>query len=222
MSDLLATVEVETGSDIAASVIWLHGLGASGHDFESIVPMLKTPNVRYVFPHAPSIPVTINGGMVMPAWYDITNADLAQRNDVEGIQRSAEQTRALIEREEERGIPAEKIVLAGFSQGGAIALYEGLRHPKKLAGIMALSTYLVLHEHLETERAEVNASTPILINHGEHDPMVPILGGQHAQHTLESLGYDVTFKSYPMEHQVVLEQIDDIGVWLNHVLQTQP
>ncbi len=217
-AELLPCVEVTPfEGDPRHAVIWLHGLGADGHDFVPVVPELgldPAVPVRFVFPHAPAIPVTINGGMVMPAWYDITEMDLGRRNDKAGIARSSEHVAALIQRENERGVATENIVLAGFSQGGAIALYAGLRHPQRIAGLLALSTYLVLEDHLAEERSEANAKTPVFLAHGSLDPMVPITGGQLARRTLEQLEYDVEWHDYPMQHQVCMEELRDIGTWL--------
>jgi phospholipase/carboxylesterase len=204
-----------------ACVIWLHGLGADGHDFESIVPELglaQELGVRFVFPHAPSIPVTLNGGMVMPAWYDIEEVDLRRRHDEAGIRRSAQQLSALIDAERAAGVPDDKMVLAGFSQGGAIALFAGLRHPRKLAGILAMSTYLVVEEATEAERSEANRATPILQAHGDFDPMVPVARGADARDRLIALGYSVDWHTYPMQHQVCLEEIQLVGSWLAGVL----
>ena len=199
-----------------ASVIWLHGLGADGYDFQPIVPELKIPadhRIRFVFPHAPHIPVTLNGGMVMPAWYDVYGLNVKDRQDAEGIRRSAAQTEALIQREIERGIPASRIVVAGFSQGGAIALHTGLRHPERLAGIMALSTYMVRGDTLETERHAANADVPILQCHGTQDPMVPCARGEAAREQLTGLGYAVDWHTYPMQHQVCMEEIAEVRRW---------
>lgn len=222
-TDLLDCVQLDPpGGQARSTVIWLHGLGADGHDFEPIVPHLGVDpalDVRFVFPHAPAIAVTLNQGMVMPAWYDIAEADLQRRHDEAGVRRSAAQVRALIEREVARGVPAERVVLAGFSQGGAIALFEGLRHPHRLAGILALSTYLVCEETLMSERGEANATTPIFVAHGELDPMVPITRGEHARDRLAALGHPLQWQSYRMQHQVCMEEIEDIGGWLNTVLR---
>jgi phospholipase/carboxylesterase len=217
---ILPSVILEPKSDTRASVIWLHGLGADGHDFEPIVPYLglEDAGVRFVFPHAPAIPVTINGGFVMPAWYDVSDADLENRVDLEGVRRSSESVRALLAAENARGVPTERIVLAGFSQGGAVALYEGLRHADRLAGILALSTYLVSEDTLEAERTEANRATPVFLAHGTHDPMVPLAGGEAARRRLLKLEYAVTWKTYPMQHEVSPQEIADIGAWLREVL----
>ena len=215
----LRRVEIDARGPADASVIWLHGLGADGHDFEPVVPHLGAPpGTRFVFPHAPAIPVTVNGGMVMPAWYDILALDLERRVDEDGVRRSADAVAALIGEERERGIPSERIVLAGFSQGGAIALHLGLRHPERLAGILALSTYLAVETGLEEERSAANAETPILQAHGTHDPMVRLERGEAARDRLTALGYSVTWKQYPIEHAVSMDEIQDVGAWLREVL----
>ncbi len=217
----LPTVEVEPSTNATRSVIWLHGLGADGHDFESVVPHLGLPadhTVRFVFPHAPQIPVTINGGMVMRAWYDITEADLERRQDTDRIRASGDHVADLIAREVERGVSEDRIVLAGFSQGGAIALHRGLRHPRRLAGLMALSTYLLLPETTAAERTPANADTPVFMGHGEYDPMVPMTAGLAARELLQDLGYEVQWHAYPMQHQVCMEEIEAIGGWLRRVL----
>jgi len=221
MKDLLPAVEIDPVGDVRASVVWLHGLGADGHDFAAIVPELAMPaelGVRFVFPHAPSIPVTLNGGMVMPAWYDISEIDLQRRHDEQGVRTSDQQVRALLEREHERGVPWHRIVLAGFSQGGAIALFTGLRHPHRLAGVVALSTYLVVAEKLDDERSEANQDVPILQAHGSLDPMVPFERGDAARQQLQQRGYDVAFHSYPMPHSVCPEEIATIRQFLTRVL----
>lgn len=214
--ELLPCVEIEPRAKARSAVIWLHGLGADGHDFPPIVPELGlAPElaVRWVFPHAPAIPVTLNGGMVMPAWYDIRGLDLRTRHDEAGIRLSARRIEALVERERERGIASERIFLAGFSQGGAIAAHVALRFPEPLGGLVMLSTYLVLPETLTDERAAANASIPIFQAHGTHDPMVPIGRGEAACELLRALGYPVEWHAYPMLHQVCLEEIQDLGAW---------
>jgi len=194
-TERLPCVEVEAGAGPARhAVIWLHGLGADGHDFEPLVPYLRIDPgraVRFVFPHAPKRAVTINMGLIMPAWYDIRDLTLEGDVDEQGIADSTEQVRALIARENERGIETSRIVLAGFSQGGAIALHAGLRHPERLAGILALSCYLVRGEALATERSAANQKTPIFQAHGSHDPMVPLEAGLAARDRLVELGYVV-------------------------------
>jgi phospholipase/carboxylesterase len=224
MTELLPAVELDPpeGVPIRSSVIWLHGLGADGHDFEPIVPELGLPRdsgVRFVFPHAPAIPVTINQGFVMPAWYDIVALDLDRRHDEDGVRRSADHLRALIGREQEtHDLSPDRIVLAGFSQGGAVASYTGLRHPDRLAGILALSTYLVMDDSLERERSAANQKTPIFQAHGLYDPMVPLARGEAAHRRLVELDYDVEWHTYPMPHAVHPQEIADIGAWLVRVL----
>lgn len=220
-ASLLSCVEVEPEAAARAAVIWLHGLGADGHDFQPVLPWLGLPaghGVRFVFPHAPTMPVTLNQGMVMPAWYDIAEVDLSRRHDREGILRSREAVRALIAREVQRGIETDRIVLAGFSQGGAVALDTGLRHPDRLAGILALSTYLVLEDELEDELGPANADTPILQVHGSQDPMVPVERGAAARDRLRALGCTVRWQEYPMQHEVCPEELELIGTWLGEVL----
>lgn len=222
MSNLLDCVVLEPGRPADAAVIWLHGLGASGHDFPPVVAELGLPKehaVRFVFPHAPEIPVTVNNGMVMPAWYDILGMDFdTRRNDEGGVRRSAEHLEALIAREVERGVDPSRLVLAGFSQGGAIALHTGVRHPKRLAGLMLLSTYLAVDGDLENERHAANQDVPILQCHGTDDPMVPMAKGEAARERLTALGYGVEWESYPMQHQVCMPEIERIGEWLRGVL----
>lgn len=220
MSDLLRCVEIEPSAQATASVIWLHGLGASGHDFEPIVPELQLPAglaVRFIFPHAPQIPVTVNGGMVMPAWYDILAMDIDRKVDEAGVLASADAVDALIEREIARGIPSERIIIAGFSQGGAVAYQAALRHPQPLAGLLTLSTYMAM----PVPPSQANAALPVMICHGSMDPMVPEQLGQRAAATLTELGYSPQYKSYPMEHMVCLEQIRDIGQWLTERLKPE-
>lgn len=217
MTDLLDCVRIEPAGEAKTTVLWLHGLGANGHDFEPVVPELRiSPDlgVRFLFPHAPSIPVTLNKGMVMPAWYDIAEMDLQRRHDEAGIRRSAAQVRALIERENAAGIPTSRIVLAGFSQGGAIALFGGLRHPDALAGILALSTYMVCEDSLDAECSAANRQTPILQMHGTHDPMVTLDRAEHCRDVLVGRGYPLDWKTYPMPHAVHPQQILDVGQWL--------
>ena len=217
---LLPCLEIEPSTTATHSVIWLHGLGADGHDFEPIVPYLGIPEdlaVRFVFPHAPKIPVTLNGGFVMPAWYDIRDMDLRNRADEAGVRESEQRVHDLIAREHERGVPSENIVLAGFSQGGAVALHTGIRYPEKLAGVIALSTYLVCQDSIESERSEANQATPIFQGHGTADPMVPIQRGSDARARLEELGYTVEWHDYPMPHSACPEEITDIGTWLLEV-----
>jgi phospholipase/carboxylesterase len=212
--ELLPCVELEPATPARAAVIWLHGLGADGHDFEPIVPELRLPaslGVRFVLPHAPSIPVTLNGGMRMPAWYDIRDLDLRSRHDPVGIERSRLQIEALIAREVERGIPARRIALVGFSQGGAIALHTALRHPERLACAIGLSTYLVLPDTLPAEASPANRDLPILMAHGSHDPMVMHERGVASKERLEALGWTVDFRTYPMAHEVCLSEVKDVA-----------
>lgn len=215
MSNTLPCVEVGT-ADATHSIIWLHGLGADGHDFEPIVNELSvSKNIRFIFPHAPSMPVTINNGMTMPAWYDIKAAQIDNLQDEIGIKKSQQSILSLIEREIERGIKSENIILAGFSQGGAIALHTALRYEKPIAGIMALSTYLPLADTVEKEINEQNINTPILIAHGTLDPVVPFQLAINTQTTLNQLGYSTELKKYEMEHSVCAEEIDMISDWIN-------
>ncbi|MFQ5653900.1 MAG: alpha/beta hydrolase [Planctomycetota bacterium] len=217
----LGAVEIETGAEAAASVIWLHGLGADGHDFEPIVPALELPRelpVRFVFPHAPKIPVTINGGLIMRAWYDITDVEIDRRVDEGGIRRSAALVEDLIAVEKERGFDSRQILLAGFSQGGAVALHVGLRHAEPLAGILALSTYLPLEETLEEEATAANRGIPILHCHGAWDPVVPLHLGERSARLLGERGYALEWKTYPTQHSVHPQEVEEIGAWLRRTL----
>ena len=217
----LTTTEHQTGADPKAAVIWMHGLGADAHDFEPVVPVLdlgpERP-VRYVFPNAPMRPVTINGGMVMRAWYDVLGFGPESPEDQPGIRGSAEEIGALIEREEKRGIPPERIVIAGFSQGGATALYTALRYPKRLAGILALSAYLPMPESLPAEAHPANQRAPIFMAHGEADHVLPIWIGRHAYEKLLALNYEISWKSYPMMHGVIPEELADIREFFSRIL----
>lgn len=222
MTDLLEAVELETGAPPRASIIWMHGLGADGHDFVPIVPELGLPPtlpVRFVFPHAPMQPVTINGGMVMRAWYDVVPDDGERRAVESGVRASQQRIEALIEREQQRGMPAARIVLAGFSQGGAIALHTGLRYPRPLAGILALSTFLPLAEHLASEASPANRDVRIFMAHGLHDELIPPTRGRAGRDLLAKLGYRVTWREYAMPHSVCPEEIADIAAWLRAVLE---
>lgn len=221
MSQLLPAIEIDPKGPVRASVVWLHGLGADGSDFASIVPELSMPDelgVRFVLPHAPSIPVTLNGGMVMPAWYDISEIDLERRHDEVGVRRSAAQVAALMTAEHERGIPWDRIVLAGFSQGGAVALFQGLRQPERLAGVIALSTYMVVEASLDAEASPANKDVPIFQAHGSLDPMVPLARGDAARSALQQRGYSVEFHTYPIPHSVNLEEIMAVREFLVRVL----
>lgn len=211
---------VETGDNISASVIWLHGLGASGHDFVPVIPELQLPAdlaVRFIFPHAPAIPVTINGGMVMPAWYDILAMDMEREIDETQILASAAAVIALVEREIAAGIPSERIVLAGFSQGGAVVYQAALSYDKPLAGLLALSTYFATAKTLQPSAA--NKSIPIQLFHGSQDPMVPEVMAQKALTDLKNLGYHPAYKAYPMQHEVCMQEIRDISLWLQQLLR---
>ncbi len=220
--EMLDAVEVQSGGNIGASVIWMHGLGADGHDFEPIVPHLSLPaplgGVRFVFPHAPHRPVTINNGYVMRAWYDIAGVDLAARQDEPGIRASALEIQQLIEREIQRGVPTEQIVLAGFSQGGVVALHTGLRYEKPLAGILALSCYLPLAESVQAERSTANAAIPIFMAHGTSDEVIPLTLGHAGFQQLTALGYPIEWRDYPMGHEVNFDEINAIKVWLGAAL----
>ena len=221
----IQTVELETGPDPVASVIWLHGLGADGHDFEPIVAELRLPAslaLRFVFPHAPVRPVTINGGVSMRAWYDIFSLDRDGPVDETGIRDSAESLDALIAREQERGIAASNIIVAGFSQGGAIAMHAALRYPQRLAGLMALSTYLPLMSSFAAEvvnnAVAVNQDLPIFMAHGSFDPVLPMPMGSASAELLKTSGFAVEWHDYPMAHAVCAEEIEHIRAWLIRVL----
>ena len=218
---LLACIEIEPPVPARAAVIWLHGLGADGHDFEGVVPQLGLPAdaaVRFVFPHAPEMPVTLNNGYVMRAWYDIYSLDLSGGEDEAGIRASEQRLRALVEREVARGVPLERIVLAGFSQGGAIVLHTGLRYGAKLGGIMALSTYLPLRAKAVEERRVESVATPVFVGHGQFDSVIPERAGRHAAESLGEWGMACEFHDYPMDHSVCLEELEQIRDWLVRVL----
>jgi phospholipase/carboxylesterase len=215
--DILPLVELATGPDPAGTVIWMHGLGADGWDFVPIVRELPLPEslqLRFIFPHAGERPVTINNGYVMRAWYDIAMNDIARLPDEQGIRESQAEIERLIARERDRGIPAERIVLAGFSQGGAMSLQVGLRHAERLAGIMALSSYLLLEDSLDREAAGANKLTPILMVHGTEDPVIPIQLAEASRVALEARGYRVDWHTYPMPHSVCAEEVQDIAEFL--------
>ena len=217
----LETVEVEPGAAADAAVLLMHGLGADGHDFESLVPELRlptSPSIRWVFPHAPVRPVTINGGFRMRAWYDIVALDRSAPEDEGGIRESAEALFALARRERERGIAADRIVLAGFSQGGAMALFAALRWPERLAGVVALSTYLPLAAKLEDEAHPANANAPVFMAHGTFDPLVPPALGEGSRDFLRSRGHDVEWHAYPMPHSVCADEVKDLRGWLLRAL----
>jgi len=222
-TELLETVEIESGNNPTAAVIWMHGLGADANDFVPIVKELDLrdcPAIRFVFPNAPQIPVTLNGGYIMRAWYDIAAAgtDINKREDEAGLRLSQQQIDALIARENARGIPTDKIILAGFSQGCAMSLQTGLRHPQKLAGIMGLSGYVPLADKVAAERHAANQDTPIFLVHGASDPVIPIQRAQQSRDLLLSLGYTIEWHDYWMQHSVSPQEIIDIGNWLRKVL----
>jgi phospholipase/carboxylesterase len=214
-------VEIETGRAPTGSVIWLHGLGADGHDFEPIVPELVQGGeraLRFVFPHAPIRPVTLNGGYPMRAWYDIAALDRRTAEDESGIRASRAAIDTLVRRENSRGIASGRIVLAGFSQGGAMAIFAGTRYPEKLAGIMGLSCYLLLASRLDAERSAANQSTPVFLAHGRQDPVVAVVLGEHAHHALQASGYTVEWHAYDMPHSLCPQEVTDIAAWLRRVL----
>lgn len=218
---ILETIEITSAENPTAAVIWMHGLGADGNDFVPIVRELDLtgcPAIRFVFPHADAIPVTVNGGYVMRAWYDIFTADLVRREDAAGLRKSQQQIEELIAREIARGIPADKIVLAGFSQGCAMTLQTGLRYPQKLAGLLCLSGYLPIHTTVAAERSLANADTPIFMAHGRGDGVVTIDRAENSRDVLKELGYAIEWHEYLMPHSVCAEEIDDIGPWLKRVL----
>lgn len=218
MTTLLDTVEIQTQDEIHYSVIWLHGLGADANDFAPIVPELHFPNhkgIRFVFPNAPIRPITINNGMAMRGWYDILSFERLEKNeDEKGLYESQTLINALIRKENERGIPSDRIFLVGFSQGCAMTLLTGLRYPDKLAGLIGLSGYLPLASRTATERSTANQDTPIFMAHGDFDPVVPIHLGQQSSEQLLSLGYHVEWHQYPMAHQVCAEEVADMNAFL--------
>lgn len=219
-SSLLPCVEIETGAKPTHTIIWLHGLGADAHDFAPIVPELDLGEraVRFVFPNAPVQPVTINGGMAMPSWYDILVTDLVRREDDDGIRRSEQAIQALIAHENSRGIPCSRIVLAGFSQGCAMTLHTGLRMNEKLAGLVALSGYLPLQNTVKEQRQSANASTPIFMAHGLYDPVVALSRAEASRSFLESLQYPVRWNTYAMAHSVCADEVVDISTFLREVM----
>ena len=206
------------------AVIWLHGLGASSNDFPPVVPELGLdPNrpIKFVFPQAPNRPITINGGMVMPGWYDIKGASIEEKQDAIGMAESQATLEAIIQEQLDQGIPSENIIIAGFSQGGAVVYHTGVRSQHKLAGMLTMSTYLPFSDDVDKQRSPINQSTPIFASHGSLDPMIPISFGKTSAEKLISLGYQVKWKSYPMEHNVVMEQIKDIGEWINSLFDAE-
>jgi phospholipase/carboxylesterase len=223
MDDLapLPAVEIETANGPDAVVVFLHGLGDDGHGWSDVVPALGLPStlrVRFLFPHAPDMPVTINGGYVMPAWYDVLDADFRSRADLDGVRQSSEQLKGLIARERDRGIAASRIVLGGFSQGGAVALYTGVRHGERLGGIAALSAYLVDEATLDDEATSANRATPIFMAHGTEDEVVRFEWGDASRKRLEAGGWPVEWHAYRMPHSAVREEIEDLGRFLARVL----
>lgn len=213
---------VETGKEPVASVIWAHGLGADKHDFESIIPMLDLPDslpLRFVFPNAPVRPITVNGGMEMRGWYDIRSMTINEKEDAEGVKESARTLAGLIEEQISLGIPSSHIVLAGFSQGGAIALYQGLQGAQQLAGIIVLSGYLPLHNTLDEIVSEFASSTPVFMGHGSQDPIVPVELGLFTRDLLLERKVEVQWRTYPMGHSVSVEEISDLGRWLMELLR---
>lgn len=219
---LLDTIELETDQNVEFSVIWLHGLGASGHDFEPIVPELKLPNqpgVRFIFPHAPVRPITINGGASMRGWYDISSMEFSERqHDDEGISGSVEQLNALIDQEIERGIPAKQIIVAGFSQGGAIAFQAGITSKHQLGGILALSTYLPMNSEQLSTIDEPRKALPIFVAHGQQDDVIAIKYAEQSVETLKSAGFNPEWHTYAMPHSVNLEEVGDIATWFKHLM----
>jgi phospholipase/carboxylesterase len=214
----LELIELATGAEPKGTVIWMHGLGADGWDFVPIVRELPLPqdlHLRFIFPHAPVRPVTINNGHEMRAWYDIKMNDISRVPDEAGIRESQASIEALIAREEKRGVSADRIVLAGFSQGGAIALQAGLRHRERLAGIVALSTYLPLEDSLDREAAAANKRTPIFMAHGTQDPVIPVPLAEASKRALEQRGYDVAWQTWPMPHSVCAEEVEELGGFFN-------
>lgn len=221
MSTLLETIELDSAPDTTVSIIWMHGLGADGNDFVPLVKELDLrgcPAIRFIFPNAGTMPVTINNGYVMRSWYDILTSDLVRREDETGLRASQAQIEALIAREKARGIPASRIILAGFSQGCAMTLQTGLRHPEKLAGLMCLSGYLPLADKTAAERTPASLATPIFMAHGTADPVVAIARAEQSRDLLTGMGYQVEWHAYRMQHSLCQEEIDAIGAWLKKVL----
>src|SRR5450830_1429305 len=222
MTQLLEHIEVETAPNPEIAIIWLHGLGADGNDFVPVVDELDLsglPGIRFVFPHANTMPVSINGGYVMRAWYDIVHTDLGRQEDEKGLRASQVAVEALIAREKARGIPASRIVLAGFSQGCAMTLQAGLRHPEKLAGLMCLSGYLPLADKVAAERTEASKQTPIFLVHGRMDPVIHVQRAVASRDLLVATGYQVEWHDYPMQHSLCQQEVDDIGAWLHRVIK---
>jgi len=221
MTKLLENIEIETAPNPTVAVIWMHGLGADGNDFVPFVRELDLtglPGIRFVFPSAGMMPVTVNNGYVMRSWYDIKGADLVNREDEAGLRASQVQIEALIDREKSRGIPASRIILAGFSQGCAMTLQTGLRHPETLAGLMCLSGYLPLAPKTAAEHTPQSLATPIFMAHGRQDGVVPIVRAEASREVVTALGYQVEWHAYPMQHTLCQEEVDDISKWLKKVL----
>lgn len=221
MRDLLENIEIETAPNPQVAIIWMHGLGADGNDFVPLVRELDLtglPGIRFVFPHAKTRPVTINGGYVMRAWYDIIGNDIVRFEDETGLRESQLEVEALIAREKARGIPAERIILAGFSQGCAMAIQTGLRHPEKLAGLLCLSGYVPLHTKLPDERSEASQATPIFLVHGTYDGVIPVARATQSRDLLKAMGYQVEWHEYPMQHSLCMEEVKDISAWLKKTL----
>ena len=221
MSTLLETIELDSAPDTTVSIIWMHGLGADNTDFVPLVKELDLrgcPAIRFIFPNAGTMPVTINNGYVMRSWYDIVSSDLVRREDEGGLRASQAQIEALIAREKARGIPASRIILAGFSQGCAMTLQTGLRHPEQLAGLMCLSGYLPLADKTAAERTPASLATPIFMAHGTADPVVAIARAEQSRDLLTGMGYQVEWHAYRMQHSLCQEEIDAIGAWLKKVL----
>lgn len=219
---LLERIILEPADTATASVIWLHGLGSSGHDFEDVLPFLQLPDnhrIRFIFPHAEEMPIGLNGGMWMPAWYDIRDFNIMQQQDEIGIRRSEQQITRLLDHEIATGIESRKIILMGFSQGGAMALHCAMRYQRTLAGVACLSGYLVLDKAVQAEMHPNNADLPIFMAHGLMDPMVPYFQGQQASNILQGLGFNPVFNSYPMAHMVCMEEFYDLGAWLQQALK---
>jgi phospholipase/carboxylesterase len=221
MSDLLEHIQIETNDNPDIAIIWMHGLGADGNDF---VPMVREldldglPGIRFIFPHAKTMPVTINNGYVMRSWYDIAGLELERREDENGLRASQKDIEAFIEREKARGIPASRIILAGFSQGCAMTIQTGLRHPEQLAGLLCLSGYVPLSAKLATERTDASKSTPIFMAHGRYDNVVPFNRAEASRDLLVSLGYQLEWHEYAMQHSLCLEEVQHISAWLKKVL----
>ena len=221
---MIQHIELNTGATPKGTIIWMHGLGADCWDFVSIVKELGLPDdlpLRFIFPQAPSRPITINNGQVMPGWYDISMAELQRKPDEAGVRQSQALIEQLVARENERGVASDKIILAGFSQGGAIALQTGLRYRDALGGIMALSTYLTLEDSFAAEATIANANIPILMAHGTQDPLIPLSLAMSSRAKMEARGYKIEWREYPMPHSVCMEEVEDIGVWIQARFKSQ-